>query len=495
MSSTPPVATDPKSVLARLPLEFLQKHLLLPLEGDGERVRLGLASRDEIQALEDVRLLLGCDVEPVLMPRAEVEEGLRQLLVDRLGTSDTSDEEATLLLEDESTDLMSISSDAPIVQLVNSMFLKAVGGSASDIHLEPYADQAVVRLRVDGVLQDAFTIPRTRFAQVVARLKVMARLNLAEARLPQDGRIKVRVADRSIDVRVSTVPTLFGERVVLRLLDRGTRLLSLEEVGLTDEAYELVHQLGAHPHGMILSTGPTGSGKSTTLYALLSEVRSDHRNIITIEDPVEYQVARIGQIQVNPRIGLTFAAGLRSILRQDPDVIMVGEIRDPETAEIAIHAALTGHLVLSTLHTNDAPSAVSRLLDMNVAGYLISASLLGVVAQRLVRRLCTACREPYEPSDAELGQLGIARGGRRITLYRPKGCPACMQVGYRGRTGIFEVLKVDEDISRLIVRSGEAAAIRAAAREKGMRTLADDGVRKLLAGHTSVEEVVRATRA
>lgn len=484
-----------KTLLEKFPLDFLQKHLLLPLEG-GEQIRIGIASRDALPALEDVRLLLHQDVEPVMMSKAEVEEGLRQLLVERLKTGNPDDEEAVVLgEEDTATDLYTVSSQAPIVQLVNSMFLKADGSAASDIHLEPYEDQAVVRLRVDGVLQDAFTVPRARYSSVVARLKVMARLNLAEARLPQDGRIKIRAGDRSIDVRVSTVPTLFGERVVLRLLDRSQKLRTLDDVGLDEYTYRLVREFGDYPHGLVLSTGPTGSGKSTTLYALMLEVQSPHRNIITIEDPVEYQAARIGQIQVNPRIGLTFASGLRSILRQDPDVIMVGEIRDPETADIAIHAALTGHLVLSTLHTNDAPTAVSRMLDMGIPGYLISASLLGVVAQRLVRRLCPHCKKPYTPDASELAQVELTpeqAAGRQV--YRPGGCENCFNTGYRGRVGVFEVLKVDEEIGRQIVRTGEASAIRAAAVEKGMRTLLDDATGKWLSGLTGLEEVLRATR-
>ncbi len=486
-----------KLILEKFSIEFLQKHLLLPLDG-GELVRIGIASRDALPALEDVRLVLQQDVEPVLMSQAEVEEGLRQLLVEQLET-ERPDEDAAVVLgeEDTAADLYTISTQAPIVQLVTSMILKAVGVGASDIHLEPYEDHAVVRLRVDGVLQDAFTVARSRFNAVVSRLKVMARLNLAESRLPQDGRIKVRAGDRRIDIRVSIVPTLFGERVVLRLLDRSQKLRSLDDVGLDAHSYALVRAFGDYPHGLVLSTGPTGSGKSTTLYALMLEVQSPHRNIITIEDPVEYQAARIGQIQVNARIGLTFAAGLRSILRQDPDVIMVGEIRDAETADIAIHAALTGHLVLSTLHTNDAPTAVSRLLDMGIPGYLISASLLGVVAQRLVRRLCTDCRVPYTPLDTDLVQVGLppTQGqGQTRRIYRPGGCDACFHTGYRGRVGLFEVLCVDEEIGRQIARSGEASSIRAAAVAKGMRTLLDDGNSKLLTGVTSIEEILRASR-
>jgi general secretion pathway protein E len=483
-----------KAILERVSLDFLQRHLLLPLEG-GDRVRVGIASRESLAALEDIRLLLHQDVEAVFMSRAEVEEGLRQLLVERLDTEQKDDDDApSVVLDEDSTDLYTVSTQAPIVQLVNSMFLKAVGSYASDIHLEPYEDGGVVRIRVDGVLQDAFTIPRTRFPSVVARLKVMARLNLAESRLPQDGRIKIKAGNRSIDVRVSCVPTLFGERVVLRLLG-AMKLLALDEVGLEGENYDTVRSFGDYPHGLILNTGPTGSGKTTTLYGLLQAVLSPYRNIITIEDPVEYQVPRVGQIQVNAKIGLTFAAGLRSILRQDPDIIMVGEIRDPETADIAIHSALTGHLVLSTLHTNDAPSAVSRLLDMGIEGYLISAALLGVIAQRLVRRLCPDCKQAYTPDEVELKQVGLTRervAGRQ--LYKPRGCEKCFNTGYKGRTAIFEVFKIDEELGRLIVKSGEASVIRNAAVQKGMRTLMWEATERLLAGITTVEEVLRVTR-
>lgn len=499
-SPLPPVE-GPGSIvpafLERVSLEFLQKHLLLPMEVGG-RLRIGFASRSSLSALEDIRLLLQQDVEAEPMAREDVEEGLRNLQVERLdhGAGVGDDEESLVLDEDESTDLYTVSTQAPIVQLVNSTFIKARKVEASDIHLEPYADQAVVRIRVDGVLQDAFTVPRARYPQVVQRIKVMAKLNLAESRLPQDGRIKLRAGESQLDIRVSIVPTLFGERVVLRLLDRSLRRLTLQDVGLEREIFDEVKAFGEFPHGLILSTGPTGSGKSTTLYALLLAVQSAHRNIITIEDPVEYQVARIGQIQVNAKIGLTFAEGLRSILRQDPDIVMVGEIRDAETAEIAIHAALTGHLVLSTLHTNDAPSAVSRLIDMGAPGFLISASLLGIVAQRLVRRLCPKCRVPYALTQRELTELrsqGIDTAG--ATPYAPGGCPECINTGYKGRTGIFEVLKVDEEIAQLIARSGEAGTIRTAARGKGMRSLFQDGARKFLAGVTSMEEILRATRA
>ena len=492
-------AREPRGTLAtiteKFSLEFLQKHLLLPLDGT-DTVRIGIASRDALPALEDIRLVLKQDVEPVMMSRAEVEEGLRQLLVDRLESGPAEDGAVVLDEDDRITDLYSVSSEAPIVQLVSTMFLKAVGSSASDIHLEPYDDQAIVRMRVDGVLQDAFTIPRHQFNKVVARIKVISRLKHDESRLPQDGRTKLRAGDRAIDVRVSTVPTLFGERVVMRLLDRSQKLRTLSDLGLDRDTYNAVHEFGTFPHGLVLSTGPTGSGKSTTLYALMLEVQSPHRNIITIEDPVEYQAARIGQIQVNAKIGLTFAAGLRSILRQDPDIIMVGEIRDPETAEIAIHAALTGHLVLSTLHTNDSASAVSRLLDMGIPSYLISAALLGVVAQRLVRRLCMSCREAYVPRDEELAQIGLQPAQLRgRTVYRPRGCEKCFQTGYWGRVGVFEVLKADEEVGRQIVRSGEASVIRGIAVQKGMRTLDQDASLKFLEGLTSVEECLRATRA
>ncbi|HEY3997380.1 MAG TPA: GspE/PulE family protein [Candidatus Xenobia bacterium] len=481
-----------REVLERLPIDFLQRHRLLPIDEVEGRVRIGLCSRDSLVGLEDVRLLLERDVEPVFLSREEVDEGLRNLMVARLDSTQGQGDEA-VVLADEAQDLMRAGSDAPVVQLVNSVLLKAIGMNASDVHVEPYEEVGVVRFRVDGVLQEGLQVPKSRLPAVIARIKVMARLNLAESRLPQDGRIKVKAGDHVIDLRVSTLPTLFGERVVLRLLRAG-QLLSLSEIGLWPDDYQKLAAMSQYSYGMVLATGPTGSGKSTTLYGMMLMIQSPERNMITIEDPVEYQVARIGQIQVNARIGLTFAAGLRSILRQDPDVIMVGEIRDAETAEIAVHAALTGHLVLSTLHTNDAPTAVSRLMDMGVEGFLLSSSLLGVMAQRLVRKLCVNCRKPRSASMDELRWMGNIEIPANPTLYQPGGCPQCNGTGYRGRAGLFEIFPVTEDVRRLMARSGDAATLKQAARQAGMRTLMEDGARKALSGLTSIDEVLRATR-
>ncbi len=482
---------EENKLVSKIPMDFLQRHQILPLEEIGDTLKVGIKGEEDLEALEDIRMLLKCHIEPVVLPVEEIEEGLRSMMGERL--SESEEEESLILSEDESQDLLSVSRDAPIVSLVNSLFLKAVSLRASDIHIEPYEKDAVIRMRVDGILHEVLTISHSRYTSVNARIKVMSRLNLAESRLPQDGRIRLRAGEKVIDVRVSTVPTLFGERIVLRLLDMTEKLLTLEEVGLLDESFEKVKQLIAHPYGLILSTGPTGSGKSTTLYAILQKVHSPSMNIITIEDPVEYQVPGIGQIQVNPKIGLTFARGLRAILRQDPDVVMVGEIRDTETAEIAIHASLTGHLVLSTLHTNDAPTGVTRLMDMGVEGYLISSSLLGVIAQRLVRRLCQNCKKPYTPTPSEIKRLSLDET-KKYTFYKPEGCKVCLDTGYRGRTGIFEVLVIDEDLKSLITRSGETQKIRNLAKKKGMKELQEDGVKKVTLGITSVEEVLRATR-
>ncbi|MCD4782480.1 MAG: Flp pilus assembly complex ATPase component TadA [Candidatus Eremiobacteraeota bacterium] len=481
-----------EEIISKIPMDFLQKHQILPL-GMGDRLRVGIKDKESLEILEDIRLILQCDIEPVFLSSEEIESGLRSMMGERLDESEEEDS-SLILSEDEAQDLMSVSRDAPIVSLVSSLFLKAVSNRASDIHLEPYEGEAVVRMRVDGTLHEILTLSKTRYASVNARIKVMSKLNLAESRLPQDGRIRLKAGDKVIDVRVSTVPTLFGERIVMRLLDMTNKLLSLEEVGLLEGDFKKIDKLINNPYGLLLSTGPTGSGKSTTLYGVLQKVLSPQRNVITIEDPVEYQVAGIGQIQVNPKIGLTFANGLRSILRQDPDVVMVGEIRDGETAEIAIHASLTGHLVLSTLHTNDAPTAVSRLMDMGVEGYLVSSSLLGVVAQRLIRQLCTNCREMYRPEKIEIQRMGLDPDEHASTqFFRAKGCPRCLDTGYYSRTGIFEVMTIDEEMRSLITRSGEAVAIRKMASKKGMKALIEDGTQKVIRGITSVEEIMKAT--
>ncbi|HEY8370360.1 MAG TPA: type II secretion system ATPase GspE, partial [Thermodesulfobacteriota bacterium] len=377
----------------------------------------------------------------------------------------------------------------------NSLLFQAVKARASDIHVEPYERELVVRFRIDGVLYNVLNPPKRFQSSILSRIKVMGGLNIAEKRLPQDGRIRIKIAGKDVDIRLSVVPTAFGERAVMRLLDKGSHILDLADIGLAEDHLDKLARLIKRPNGIILVTGPTGSGKTTTLYAALSRINSPDKNIITVEDPIEYQIRGIGQIQVNPKIDLTFANGLRSILRQDPDVIMVGEIRDTETAEIAIQASLTGHLVFSTLHTNDAPGAVTRLIDMGIEPFLVSSSVIAIMAQRLVRHVCTACREFYMPTEAELVDLGLdpsrvpAQG-----FARGRGCEACMRTGYRGRSGIYELMLVDSGVRDLVMKNADAATIRNYAISKGMRTLREDGIRKLLAGQTTVEEVLRVTQ-
>jgi general secretion pathway protein E len=382
--------------------------------------------------------------------------------------------------------------DAPVIRMINVLLTQALRQKASDIHIEPYDARSVVRFRLDGTLHTVAEPHRALHAAMLSRIKIMANLDIAEKRLPQDGRISLRLAGRQVDVRVATLPTSYGERAVLRLLDKGAGQLQLESLGMEETTLAAVDGLIHQPHGIVLVTGPTGSGKTTTLYAALGRIDSLGTNIMTVEDPVEYELDGIAQTPVNSKIGMTFARALRSILRHDPDVIMVGEIRDAETAEIAVQASLTGHLVLATLHTNDAASAPTRLVDMGVEPYLLSSSLLGVLAQRLVRRLCAACKRPHEPSAPDLAELGNRYAGE--TLYAPLGCDACNNTGYVGRTGIYELLVVDEEAKGLIHGAGSEQRLRAHAAQRGMRGLRQDGLRWVLGGVTSLEEVIRVTR-
>jgi len=380
--------------------------------------------------------------------------------------------------------------------MLNSLFLKAVRSDASDIHFEPFSDRVVVRFRLDGVLHEVSTIPLNAYPQVVSRIKIISKLNVAEKRLPQDGRIKVKIGEKKLDMRVSTLPTVFGERVVIRLLDRSDTLLTLEELGFEPDDLEKYERIIRKPHGLVLVTGPTGSGKSTTLYASLLKLKTPRKNIITIEDPVEYQIDGISQIQVNPKIDLTFANGLRSILRQDPDIVMVGEIRDLETAEIAIHASMTGHLVLSTLHTNDAPSAVARLVDMGVEPFLVASSLEGVIAQRLVRKICESCKKEYIPRDDEVEEINryMGRELKIGKLYKGEGCDNCLGTGFKGRIAIYEIMEIDEEMRAVISKQPESMAVKEKALEKGMRTLIQDGLLKVVKGVTTVEEVLQVAQ-
>ncbi len=490
-------------LVERVPIAFAKAHGLLPLgRGEEGQVRVAISDPFETTPLDDLRLLFeGAEIETELASRRVILSAINEVY-DRGADSRKLAEDAghdlkTLAdeLSHEPPDLLDAADDeAPIVRLVNSLLQQAVKERASAVHLEPFEREVRIRFRVDDILYEPTDpLPRSLMSSVTSRIKIMGGLNIAEKRLPQDGRIRLKIAGRDYDVRLSTVPVTHGERVVMRLLPRTTDLLNLENLGYSEAQLRVWERLVRRPNGIVLVTGPTGSGKTTTLYGALARINTPDRNIITIEDPVEIQLPGVAQIEVNARIGLTFAAGLRSVLRQDPNVILVGEIRDLETAEIAIQASLTGHLVFSTLHTNDAASAITRLVDMGVEPFLVGSSLVAVVAQRLVRVLCTECREPYEPTAAQLAEIGVRARPEGVTLYRPVGCARCHQTGYRGRIGIFELLLVDDDIRKFVTQNVDSKTIRRAAIEKGMSTLRADGARKVLAGITSIEEVLRAT--
>ena len=478
-----------------IPVEFWQRHRLVPLSQENGRLTVGVDESTPIEVLEDVRLTLNKDVRPVRMSAEEIDDALRRLVLNTDAPAIEEDADEASVSLDASSDLMGDAAGAPVVRLINSMFLRAMQTGASDIHIEPFEEDTVVRMRIDGMLHETTRVPRSRHSQIAARLKVMSKLDLAESRRPQDGRLHVHSGERHIDVRLSTVPTLHGERLVMRLLEKNMELLSLGQVGMLNDTENIINEILDHPYGLFLVTGPTGSGKTTTLYSVLDKLRSPECNLITIEDPVEYRVAGVGQIQVNEKIGLTFASGLRSVLRQDPDVLMVGEIRDPETADIAIHAALTGHMVLSPLHTNDAPAAATRLVDLGVPSYLLSSCLVGVLAQRLVRKLCPHCKKPSELTQNDTKRLGLREDLAGRTVYEPGGCEKCLQTGYRGRTGVFELMKVEEDLASLIARSEDARSLRSAARKHGMLSLMEDAARKVIQGVTSREEAMRVTKA
>ena len=490
--------------IKKVPIHFARRYRVLPLKVDDGAIVVATTDPLETAALDDLRLLLGMPVKAVLtspmalmscLNRAYDEvaspTGAEQVMED-IAASENLDKIAHEL--DEPQDLLDATDEAPIIRLVNSVLFQAVRQRASDIHFESFERGLVVRYRIDGVLYPILTPPKHLQSSIIARLKIMAALNIAEKRLPQDGRFAIRTAGKDVDLRVSVLPTSHGERVVLRLLEKENRLLNLTEMGFSAERLHTIQQLIRLTHGILLVTGPTGSGKTTTLYAALSEINAPDKNIITVEDPVEYQLLGIGQMQVNPKINLTFAAGLRSILRQDPDVIMIGEIRDRETAEIAIHASLTGHLVFSTLHTNDAASAATRLIDMGIEPFLVASSVVAVLAQRLIRKVCPDCKQGYQPDDEELIRLGVVPGKTKPTFYRGTGCPACTQTGYRGRTGIHELLVLDDEIRRLIGNKADAAAIRQAAVSHGMVLLKEEAAEKIFAGITTTEEVMRMTQ-
>ena len=482
-----------------IPIQYFRRMGLVPVQKDNGVLTVALNDPMRFSAADDLGLRGGCPaVRLVLSPLEEIHEAIN-LLFDRSGGDaermaeelEASGAEDGLGDFEELEDLMETTHEAPVIRVVNGILTQALRRGASDIHVEPYEREIAVRFRVDGVLHEIMTLPKRFHAHLVSRVKVMADLDIAEKRVPQDGRMKVRVANRTVDIRVSIIPMTFGERIVLRLLDKGVSLLGLGEMGMAKDTLGLFERFVNRSSGILLVTGPTGSGKTTTLYAALSRINSAEKNVITIEDPVEYELSGVGQIQVNPKTDLTFARGLRSVLRHDPDIIMVGEIRDLETVEIAIQASLTGHLVFSTLHTNDAAGAVTRLVDMGVEPFLIASSLLGVLAQRLVRRICPACKEPYRLEGSRLEELGLRPDQ---DLWHGAGWEACMGTGYKGRTGIFELLPVDEDVRRLVTSGSDSVRIRETGMQAGMRTLYMDGIEKVKQGVTTLDEVLRVTQ-
>jgi len=476
---------------------FLRQRRILPLAETEDGCVLAMADPLDSYAIEAFRLATGiapviCVAEPGL-----IEGAIDRLYGEKLGGAGASAELATDEAEDLDVErLKDLASEAPVIQLVNSLIARAVEIRASDIHIEPFESEFRARYRIDGVLQDSSALPERLRAAVVSRIKIMARLDIAERRLPQDGRVKMVVRGKSIDLRISTLPIMHGESVVMRVLDRDSVELTFEALGIGGPALKRLGDILAEPDGIFMVTGPTGSGKTTTLYAALCAINSPEKKVLTVEDPIEYQLEGVNQVQVKPGIGLSFAHVLRSMLRQDPDVIMVGEIRDGETARIAAQAALTGHLVLSTLHTNDAASAVTRLIDMGVEDFLLTSTLTGIAAQRLVRRLCPHCREPYRAMDEIVAQFGLRRHRPEgdITLHKAKGCDKCNGRGYAGRTVVMEALRMSDRLRSMVLRQAEAKELQRAAVEEGMRTMFEDGVAKALAGVTTLEEVMRTTR-
>mgnify|MGYP000599984319 CR=1 FL=1 len=497
-----PVDRIDPDIVAKMPIGYAKNHGILPLFRTGNTLSVVISNPLNQHSLGDLQVMLGGYPQLMLAEPSRVLDAINFAYDKAVRSADSviaDIEEEDFSTEihnlEEITDLLDDPNEAPIIRFVNSLLTQAVKDRASDIHIEPFERELSVRFRIDGVLYDIVRPSKRLQAAIISRVKIMSGLNIAEKRLPQDGRIRIKIAGRDIDIRTSTVPVSHGERVVMRLLDRSQTQLGLGEIGIVNEKLVQFRALIQKSHGIVLVTGPTGSGKTTTLYAGLTEINSSELNILTVEDPVEYQLKGVGQMQVNPKIELTFASGLRSFLRQDPDVIMVGEIRDGETAEIAVQASLTGHLVLSTLHTNDAASAVTRLVDMGIEPFLVASSLLAIMAQRLLRMVCPHCRVPHDPTEGELKELALTHSqldGRHI--FRSAGCDECLQTGYKGRTGIYELMLVDDDIRGLILAGVDSGSIKKKAIGKGMATLRDDGVRLVLEGRTTIEEVLRVTQ-
>ncbi len=485
----------------RISARFLREAHALPVREDENELALAMTDPTDEYTIGAFRMVTGREVRPAVAIPSELEAAMERLygagksaLGQLVGDVETRVDDVAF--DADIQQLKDLASEAPVIRMVSLIITNALEMRASDVHVEPFENRLIVRYRVDGVLHEVESPPRRLSAAVISRIKIMANLDIAERRLPQDGRIRLRVQGKEIDLRVSTVPTMHGESVVMRILDKGGVALDFNRLGFEEDTLAAFLKVLLEPHGVLLVTGPTGSGKTTTLYTALDRLNKPDVKILTVEDPVEYQMPGINQIQVKPQIDLTFANALRSIVRQDPDVIMIGEIRDLETAQIAVQSALTGHLVLSTVHTNDAPSTVNRLLDMGVEDYLLTSTVIGILAQRLVRTLCELCKEPYTALPEMVAQLGLARyaGAGEITLYHPKGCPHCAQTGYTGRISIMEMLPMTDPLRRLVMKHANAGELRDEAVRGGMLTMYEDGLRKAIRGITTFEEVLRVTR-
>jgi len=497
-----PVEEVDLDLVRELPIAYSKQNRLLPLYLRDEKLVVAAADLLNTNPMDHLAVILGKQVEYVLAPAEKILNAINEVYDRISGLEGTAgevlqDEDLGSLsreIEETTKDVLEMMDEAPVIRLVNQVLVQAVKEHASDIHVEPFEQNVVVRFRKDGVLHEILKLPKRLHASIASRIKIMGNLNIAEKRLPQDGRIRRVVAGKDIDIRLSTVPTSFGERLVMRILDKASTVLDLKELGLHGHDLEVVNAMIHLPHGIVLVTGPTGSGKTTTLYAALTRINTPDKNILTIEDPVEYQLNGIGQMQVNAKTKFTFASGLRASLRQDPDVILVGEIRDKETAEIAIQASLTGHLVFSTLHTNDSASAFTRLTDMGVEPFLIASSILSVIAQRLVRKVCPVCRRQYHPTKEELYAIGLKDTRPDDVFYKAEGCDECLGTGYAGRLAIYEILHVDDVIRDMVMKKTDASTLKQKAIKRGMHTLRMDGLNKFRQGLTTAEEVMRVTQ-
>lgn len=495
---------DPE-LIRTVPEHLVRRYKIVPIGQMDNKLTLAMVDPLNVLAIDDIRLITGFDIQPVIC----TEDGVQKIIERHLGTTELQEVEETVkgispmesgqnleaIQEEEEISidkLKELVDEAPIVRVVNLIISQAINDKASDIHIEPEPKQVRVRYRIDGVLHDVMNPPKHIQAPMISRVKIMASMDISERRLPQDGKIHIRNNDREFDLRVSTIPTIHGEKVVMRILDKSSIMLGLDKLGFFADTKEKFEEMISKPYGMILVTGPTGSGKSTTLYSCLNKLNTGVQNIITIEDPIEYQLTGVNQVGVNEKAGLNFANALRSFLRQDPDIIMVGEIRDSETARIAIEAALTGHLVLSTLHTNDAPAAITRLIEMGIEPFLVASAVIGVLAQRLARNICTNCKEPFTPPAESIKKFGLGMySGEEIRFYRGRGCDNCKNTGYKGRTGIYELMAMSDRCRSLTLQRASSTEIRKVAMEETMRTLQDDGIRKVLDGITSIEEMLR----